>query len=164
MKIDLVKIDEETDFPDEGDPATYVEHNGFKWPKNVRFYFDLTASNGGRAQFEDTPVVPNAWRPDNGDPDPGETTFLWFVDVTIPVYWAEQHLARFKDGAPVVELRTDLSKIDVQLGQFVVVEDDTLINYGLEGSGVFEVVSKQVQAVDPTPGIVWGLVFVRESA
>lgn len=159
VKIDLVKIDEETDFPDEGDPATYIEHNTVKWPRNVRFYFDLTASNAGRAQFEDTPSVPNAWRVDDG-----ASGFLRFVDVTIPVYWAEQHLARFKDGAPVVELRTDLSKIDVQLGQFVVVEDDTLINYGLEGSGVFEVVSKQVQAVDPTPGIVWGLVFVRAAA
>lgn len=132
------------------------------FPNQVRFTIDTAAPNGGRAQFEDASQIPYGWGPEDNSTNLNATIV---VDVTAQVYWAQGLLERFANGAPVIEVYTDLSKMDVQLGDFVSVEEDVFLAYGLDGSDentVFEVVSKQVDALGDSPGIRWELVFVRQ--
>lgn len=86
-------------------------------------------------------------------------------DVTLAVYCANGILSRFRMGAPIAKVRTSLRHLDLQLGDFVSFEDNNFVRFGADGADstvVWEIVSKEVMALDDSPGIVFTLAWVRD--
>lgn len=86
-------------------------------------------------------------------------------DVTLAVHAASTILERFNMGAPIAKVRTSLRHLDLQLGDFIAFEDDVFVHYGANGSDatvVWEIISKEIQALDDSPGITFTLAWVRD--
>lgn len=84
-------------------------------------------------------------------------------DVTIPIALTNARVERFSNGAPVLELTTSLRHIDLDVGDFVALVDDSPVWFGHDGSGAsdtWEIVRKELRVLDDSPGIVWTLCFV----
>jgi hypothetical protein len=95
--------------------------------------------------------------------------WLGLIDVTIPFYMAREIVRRFKNGAPKLKVRTDLSQIDIEIGDFInIIDDDLTVSYlrgdGADGQVAWEVTGKKIEIFGDSPGIEWELVFVRDSA
>jgi hypothetical protein len=92
---------------------------------------------------------------------------VWVEDVTIPVYMAKEIVRRFRQGAGVLEVRTSLSQVDVDLGDFVsLIGDDMVVSY-LRGDGadtnvLWEVTSKEIKIHGDQGGVIFELTFVRD--
>ncbi len=85
-------------------------------------------------------------------------------DITIAVEMAESRIARFAYGLPVVVLKTKLSEIAVQVGDFVTHDAAAFVAFGIDGAtsaDVFEVVSKNIDKDANPPCIEWTLKYVR---
>ena len=85
-------------------------------------------------------------------------------DITIAVDLAYQILSRFTEGCPILEITTSLSHVDLELGDFVTLEDPIFLDRYYDGvtanSHVWEIVRKEIR-IEDTPGIVFQLAFVR---
>jgi len=142
--------------------GTNTDPNEFQnYPQFLRFTIDTTAPNGGRAQFESTPSIPDFWKATFSGGKPALV-----CDVTMLVDWCQKQLQRLAYGAPLLEVWTNLSKIAVRVGELVnIVEDDVYLNYGKDGAdseSKFEAVSKEIRALDDSPGIRWELRLVKD--
>lgn len=129
----------------------------------------------GRGGLGTTP--PGAPAPDSGDfwqfeigsgqGPVDQIGFTQAIDVTIPIAVAQRILRRFRFGAPEIRVRTTLEHLDLEIGDFVAINgDDIFIGHqrdGLTSAIVWEIVGKEVDILADSPGIVWDLVFVRDS-
>lgn len=105
-------------------------------------------------------TIPDLW---NSASQLGPVGFV--TDVTQAKYIEDQLLDRWKNGVPTVSGWTPLSEMDVQLGDFVEAPIKHYINLdedGLVSTAVWEVVSKEIRALDNTPGVFWKLAWVRD--
>ena len=85
------------------------------------------------------------------------------VDCTAAVVFAEQFLERFGDGCPFVSLSTPLSKISVELGDFVTIDESQIFydgSSGLNDQTVWEVLGKEIIISDSGCYINWELAKV----
>ena len=98
---------------------------------------------------------------------------VWFwtglraTDITIARDVNQQILNRFAYGAPVIEITTSLQHIDIQLGDFISLDNDVYLRYAKSGSDsytIFEVVRKEVDLEADSPRITFELVWVRQGA
>lgn len=90
---------------------------------------------------------------------------FFVYDVTIPQASAAERLDRFAEGVPTVTITTDLSHIDLQVGDFVKFSDDVYINFGADGSTVltvWEILRKEVKPFEDSTSIEFLLAWVRE--
>lgn len=88
-------------------------------------------------------------------------------DVTILVALSDALLKRFKDGAPVVELRTPLSEVKFQAGDLMTLVIPEFLSYsfdGLDGTQKFEIVGKELDPFGSPPSIRWSLVYAADVA
>lgn len=84
------------------------------------------------------------------------------MDITIPRALAERTVTRFADGCPIIELRTNLGQLDVQLGDVVTVTWPAFVWYGVDGATTalkWQVVGKEVDLHADEPSIKWRLAF-----
>ena len=107
-----------------------------------------------------------------GDPDEA-TPPNWFwvglkaTDVTIPTDVNQEILDRFAYGAPVVEITTNLRHIDIQLGDFITLDNDVYLRYGQNGTDeytIFEVCRKEISLEGDSPRITFELCWVRQGS
>ncbi len=136
-------------------------------PRFMRFYID-TAYNAndfvnGRAGLGTS--TPHQW---GLPPAAGEVGYrpAWIVDVTIPVEMALRKMPRFAYGAPVLEVRTGLDQIAIEVGDFIAIQDDfvylTLGKDGLTANTIFEVTRRTIDPWSDSPGITFELTWVRD--
>lgn len=94
------------------------------------------------------------------------TVETWVWDVTIPVIYADEILARFRNGCPIITLETLLTEYAVQVGDMVTVTNTQYIGYGKDGltSEKFEVIGKEVDIFNSEPKIKWKLASASTSA
>ena len=91
----------------------------------------------------------------------------YLADVTLPLYALEQRLARFANGCPILRFRTNLAKIAVNLGEFVTIEDELVLDFGIDGvdeTTKWEVIGKEVDVLGDTLGILWTVARVVETS
>lgn len=107
-----------------------------------------------------------------GDPaDADPPNWFWVgikaTDVTIAKEVNQQILDRFSSGAPVVEITTSLQHIDLQIGDFITMDNDIYLRYERDGTDaytVFEIVRKEVALEGDSPRITFELCWVRQGA
>lgn len=112
---------------------------------------DVTFNIAARGQFGTTAV----------SHDKGDAA----VDVTIPIHMAQERLNRFSNGIPILEVITHLHTYEVQIGDFVSVNEPGFIAYGLNGlsdTDKFEVVGKELDITNAR--IKWRLAYVQTAA
>lgn len=109
---------------------------------------------------------------DQGNPEDAEPPNWFWVglkatDVTIPRDVNTQILNRFQYGAPVIQITTSLAHVDLQLGDFVTLDNDVYLRFGRDGtnsSTVFEITRKEISLESDSPRITFDLVWVRQGA
>jgi len=93
---------------------------------------------------------------------------IWVRDFTIPVYLVKDLINRFRNGAPRCAVRTNLSQIDVELGEFVALSgDDQIIAHlrnGVDTDVIWEVTKKEIDITGDSPGVSFELTFVRDDS
>lgn len=93
--------------------------------------------------------------------------YTYLADVTLPLYALGLRLARFSRGCPVLRFRTNLAKIAVNLGEFVTLEDELVLDFELDGvdtSTKWEVIGKEVDVLGDTLGILWTVAKVVDES
>lgn len=84
-------------------------------------------------------------------------------DITTEVYLAEQWLKRHGNGIPKVEVTTELEEFDKELGDFVTIDWEGYLAYGLDGieaaDGNWEIVSKDYDPENASAGVKWLLAW-----
>lgn len=109
---------------------------------------------------------------DQGNPEDAEPPNWFWVglkatDVTIPRDVNTQILNRFQYGAPVIQITTSLEHVDLQLGDFITLDNDVYLRFGRDGSNsstVFEITRKEISLEGDSPRITFDLVWVRQGA
>jgi hypothetical protein len=138
-------------------------------PRLMRFYIDTAYNqNGfvnGRAGFGTT--TPSQWNiPELSGTGLFGVRAAWIVDITIPVEMVLRRMSRFAYGAPVLEVRTGLDQIALEVGDFVALQGDfvylTLGKDGLTASTIFEITRRTIDPWSDSPGITWELTWVRD--
>jgi hypothetical protein len=107
-----------------------------------------------------------------GDPaDADPPNWFWVgikaTDVTIAKEVNQQILNRFSSGAPIVEITTSLQHIDLQIGDFITMDNDIYLRYernGTDAYTVFEIVRKEVALEGDSPRITFELCWVRQGS
>lgn len=90
---------------------------------------------------------------------------VYVYDLTIPVHMAESRVSRFSNGCPIVKVRTSLAHYDLQVSDFVCVNASEYLNFQKDGSDtsiVWEVISKELDALGDSPGVTFTLAWVRD--
>jgi hypothetical protein len=138
-----------------GYPGTIIAPNGLTYPRFLRFTIDDTATNGGRAQFEGTPLVPARWAV-------GRTVV---VDVTMQVDWIQRAMLRAANGAAEVELDVGIEELEIAQGDLLTFDDDVYLDFAVDGASsavVWEVAS--LEPWEDGDGITWTLRKVRDDS
>ena len=133
---------------------------------------DFGGIPSGRGQFGTT--VPFEWmtRASNvigsaDTEDTGESIFeakVW--DVTLLVHAVTQRLDRFANGVMRADIKVPIHNADLQVGDFITLDNATAIKYGKNGvdsNTVFEVTKKELDIFSDEPGILLGLAWVRDN-
>lgn len=88
-------------------------------------------------------------------------------DITIPVLYAGEQLARMNYGCPVLKAKTSYAKKALQVGEFITVTDDVFVAHGLSGLAAtrkWEIVGKEENPSNEPPAISWRLALVESGA
>jgi len=86
--------------------------------------------------------------------------------VTIPFAIAERVVERFSNGVPRAKIQTNLDQLDLEVGDFVTVDDDVYLNFnafGVNSTIVWEIISKEIEVIGDSPGIGFTLAWVRDN-
>ena len=92
----------------------------------------------------------------------------WFPrvwDITVLVHAAERRIKRFAKGVPRFRVTLPLRHADLQLGDFISLEDDVPLYEGRDGLNsdvILEIVAKEVDALGDAPGVNLELAWVRD--
>lgn len=123
-------------------------------------YDDLTFTNVTRAQLGTSATA------HYGQLDTTRECSIVY-DITILVHLFDSLLQRFKNGCPIVQLDTLLTKYEYQIGDLVTLTTDKFIAFGYDGitSAVkWEIVGKEAILFDGQPRIRWTLAFAVNTA
>jgi hypothetical protein len=88
---------------------------------------------------------------------------IW--DVTLLVHAAQKRVARFSRGVPRFTVTVPLVNADLQIGDFISMEDDIPLfegRNGLTSDVILEITSKEIDALGDSPGVHLGLAWVRD--
>ncbi|MEK0431763.1 MAG: hypothetical protein RL139_1567 [Gemmatimonadota bacterium] len=88
-------------------------------------------------------------------------------DITIPVAVCQRILNRCANGVPILRVRVPTRHHDIQIADFVTIDHGVVLKYGLDGSPSttkWEVVGKEVRALDDSPGVVLRLAWVSDAS
>ncbi len=109
----------------------------------------------------------NPGNPAEADPPNWFWVGVKATDVTAPKAINEQIITRFGSGAPIVEITTSLQHIDLQIGDFITLDNDIYLRYERNGSDsntIFEIIRKEISLEGDSPRITFRMCWVRQSA
>lgn len=92
------------------------------------------------------------------------TTEVFILDMTACELIASRIVDRFSGGAEVIRFKTDVSHVDLEVGDYVSLESDWFMSgklNGLTDKDIFEITKKSVELFSDPPGISWEATFVR---
>lgn len=158
---EIVRVDAAEFFGDTGNTSLsgadlFVPHGGdsataYPQPwQSIKFTFDTSAPNSGRAQFSST--TPNYWMQ-------GALVY----DVTIAVDMLQSRAERAAFGIPKIECTLSMRHVDLQPGDVVQLVHDQILAYGIDGSdlGVYWEVLKTELSFGNSPGVRVTLGYLR---
>lgn len=96
-----------------------------------------------------------------------ESGSTWVYDITPIVLLCDNLLRRFSYGCPIIDIETPVSKYGLEIGDLVTLETQEYLSYdqdGLDGTELWEIVSKEADFFASPPRIKWKLASAEVSA